>query len=132
MAGRESRLVTELHVPVGKREVSYILSERRDGNYRDVGRSILKMGRFVPIGDDTSPLFRDLYLGVNKDKELVTEARGFLDNSGILWVYNCNLFVGEHKSLGPKGVYVVPDRKALGFGMKLDRKTLERKLKGVK
>ncbi|MEK6915559.1 MAG: hypothetical protein AABW89_03400 [Nanoarchaeota archaeon] len=129
---KSSRLVverTELYVPVGSKEVGYILPAV-NGNYGNVGRQIISSGDVVPTGDLTAPFVRDLYLGANRDEPSVADARNLVKNRW-LWVFNQNLFVLKDK-IGPKGVYVVSDFEATGLSVPLYRGTLERKLKGVK
>ena len=113
---------TELYVPISTGEIVYVFPAFGPDNYRTVGKQIIRAGLQVPTGDEIAPFVRDLYLGANKDKEVIKNARSIFKNRW-LWVFNQDLWT-------PEGFYSVLDRNANGLSERLEVEDLKQRLVG--
>ena len=120
---KASELRTTLKVYPGDRELTYVFPAFGPDNYRTVGKQILNEGLQVPTGDEIAPFMRELYLGANKDKEVIKNARDFFKNRWFFWVFNRDLWT-------PEGFYSVPDRNAKGLSERLRVEDLKKRLVG--
>lgn len=99
------------------------------GFYESVGAKILQSGLFVPTGDLTAPLVREIYAGNLANEPELQQDINFLQDlqDRGLWVFQNNLWVNEGSL---EGLFSVKDRKAKGLSELLTVEDLKKRLVG--
>lgn len=119
------RGMVKLYVLHQGKRIAFAYPSIGPNDYRSVGAEILKRNQNVPTGDHTASLIYSAYCDSRVQNEPEFENVKKIMNNSWLWVYNNDLWT-------LKGVYVVPDLKALGRSQPLNENELEKMLKGGK
>ncbi|MEK6880919.1 MAG: hypothetical protein AABY22_14965 [Nanoarchaeota archaeon] len=118
--GQNTRLLT----PYNRGLIAFAHPLAGPNTYREVGAQILKQKQLIPTGGQTASLIHASYTPEVENKPEFENVRQTMRNR-YFWVFNGNLWTS-------KGVYVLPDDKAIGLSKPLNQKTLEKMLKGGK